>query len=892
MCFLDFTTVWITEYYAKTSSTILVSDGIYNLPGYKLFRADRETFAGGSCIYVRNGLKCRVIKKSAVGDAMEYIFLEMYMSGKHKVLIGNVYRPNNRIPITEVVSVVNDISVPFSDIIISGDFNCNLFNDNTLSEAFQVLGLFPTNTHVPTHYNNSSNSLLDVIFVNQMSKIKLYDQLSAPMFSRHDLLYIIYDCDFTIQPQTISFRDFRNIDYDVLKDFICNVSWDTLYDTPEVDDQVEFFETKLNEIFDMCAPLKTKIVTNNEKPWFSNHIRNIMRKRDAYYSRWRRYKIPQLYESFRFWRCVVAKEIRIAKSRFYKEKFSKAINCRAKWKEIRKIGIGLKDNSNPQDDIDLDSLNMKFIGGDVMSNSRNVYRDYCCVRKENYFSFRCVSEEEVLSAVLSIKSNSEGDDGINPKLFKIVLPVLLPYVTYLYNTALMKSVFPSAWKKAKILPVPKTDNDFRPIAILPYLSKVLERLMYQQMTKYIEDNGLIFDRQSGFMKNRSCVTALIDVTDDLRANMDEREHSFLILLDHSKAFDTVDHSILLTKLDRIFNFSSSACRLLYSYVDNRSQRVHSHGKVSETLVLKRGVPQGSILGPLLFCLYINDLPDILDNSKMHIYADDVQLYRSSHVSEINECVRKINSDLVKINNWAEVNKLCINPRKSKCIYIRKSDVDDNIQGLYIDNTLIDYTSSTMNLGICFNEKLTWSNHIAKVSGKVHAMLRNLWAVQQPTPLDIRMLLAKTYLIPTLLYGSEIFHNCDIIDLQRLKITFNNICSLMMSYLSDRAQKVVVSGLEYRLKAVSMGVPQGSVLGPLLFSIFINDVFSVCKYSRTHAYADDILLYITKEALAIENTVRMLNEDLQLVWDWANSNDTILIRIISRYSNLVAQICNM
>ncbi|XP_075149680.1 uncharacterized protein LOC142223709 [Haematobia irritans] len=677
-----------------------LQDGIYNLPGYKLFRADRETFAGGSCIYVRNGLKCRVIKKSAVGDAMEYIFLEMYMSGKHKVLIGNVYRPNNRIPITEVVSVVNDISVPFSDIIISGDFNCNLFNDNTLSEAFQVLGLFPTNTHVPTHYNNSSNSLLDVIFVNQMSKIKLYDQLSAPMFSRHDLLYIIYDCDFTIQPQTISFRDFRNIDYDILKDFICNVSWDTLYDTPEVDDQVEFFETKLNEIFDMCAPLKTKIVTNNEKPWFSNHIRNIIRKRDAYYSRWRRYKIPQLYESFRFWRCVVAKEIRIAKSRFYKEKFSKAINCRAKWKEIRKIGIGLKDNSNPQDDIDLDSLNMKFIGGDVMSNSRNVYRDYCCVRKENDFSFQCVSEEEVLSAVLSIKSNSEGDDGINPKLFKIVLPVLLPY----------KGVH------------------------------VLEKLMYQQMIKYIEDNGLIFDRQSGFMKNRSCVTALIDVTDDLRANMDEREHSFLILLDHN----------------------------------NRSQRVHSHGKVSETLVLKRGVPQ--------------------DNSKMHIYADDVQLYRSSHVSEINECVRKINSDLVKINNWAEVNKLCINPRKSKCIYIRKSDVDDNIQGLYIDNTLIDYTSSTMNLGICFNEKLTWSNHITKVSGKVHAMLRNLWAVQQSTPLDIRMLLAKTYLIPTLLYGSEIFHNCDIIDLQRLKITFNNIAR----YIFNLKRRDRISNCSYQI----------------------------------------------------------------------------------------------
>lgn len=776
-----------------------VNDSIYNLPGYSLYRADRESNAGGACVYIRNNIKCKLKLKSDYSSPIEFIFLEVNTEYKDTILLGSVYRPNRYVPLDSLISSVNSLSAMYSDVIIAGDFNSNIMVESLLTDEFLALGLQPTNTNTPTHYHRTSNSLLDIFLVNSESKVILYDQLSASMFSNHDLIFMSYDTNVDTNENSIRYRDFNNINYSLVNELVDTVQWESMYEIESVDEQTEFLQSNINELYEVCVPLKTKILRYNQQPWFNDDIKRAISYRNSAYKRWKRYKTSSLHELFKSARRNVVNLIHRSKRAFYRIKFANAIDNKTKWKEIRNIGIGKRNVNIINADINVNQLNQIFIGDSITDNGSSGYSDYSYVRVENEFGFRCVEQDEVFKSLMSIKSNAVGLDGIDPKFLKIILAKVLPYISYLFNSVLTKSVFPNAWKTAKILPVIKSNNEYRPISILSFLAKALEKLIYSQMIEYLYPNGLLSNRQSGFRKHRSCITALTDVVEDLRSSLEENMVSFLVLLDHSKAFDTVNHNNLIIKLEKLFYFSQPACKLIASYIKGRKQAVYVNNDISDALDINRGVPQGSILGPLLFCIYVNDLPDVIHHSKIQIYADDVQLYLSSLTANIDNCIHDITDDLQAISIWANANGLCINPTKSKFLYISKRrQVPDTELSLRINNSNIKCVKSCANLGIIFNNELSWSNHINITAGKVHGMLRNLWAVQSSTPIQIRMLLVKTYLIPTLLYGCEIFSNCDSTDFRKLQVTFNNITRYVFSKRrSDR-----ISAFSYQIYNMS------------------------------------------------------------------------------------------
>lgn len=232
--------------------------------------------------------------------------------------------------------------------------------------------------------------------------------------------------------------------------------------------------------------------------------------------------------------------------------------------------------------------------------------------------------------------------------------------------------------------------------------------------------------------------------------------NILVLLDFSKAFDNVDHNLLIHKLSSL-GFDRTTCHLLWSYLNGRRQYVVQSVDASSDGKLMKGVPQGSVMGPLLFSLYINDLPSKVKFSKCHLFADDVQLHASGIVSEIDDLISGVNLDLSVIHKWALENKLTLNPKKSQCIFIHRTNIHtSSLSSLYLGGEEVMRCTSVKNLGVHFDEKLSWSVHVSNVCSKVRSSLRRLWMIAWALPIDTKLMMVKTLLVPYFTYGCRVF----------------------------------------------------------------------------------------------------------------------------------------
>lgn len=752
-------------------------DSLFSLDNYQLFRADRGTLGGGVAMYIRKGISCKVKMKSNFGDSLEFIFVEI-SNGTEKLLIGTVYRPNNRTNYDILLEKLDLLCLDYTSIILCGDFNCNVLSDNSIASEMQYQGLNLVNSIYPTHYSHVSNSLIDLFFVSSLERTLLYDQLSAPMFSRHDLCFLTFDFKINKSSDIIYYRDFKNINFNSLHQDLLAIDWDSIFYILSVDGQLEFLQNNVNKLFSKYVPLRTKIIKNLQCPWIDNEVIKLMDLRNIAFARWKRFKIPEFRRVYTNLRNSVTATIRLKKKSYLKYKFDNALNSRQTWKQIHSLGLGKqRTNIDENGAIDVEQLNSNFINYQSPEPNYDLYnRPYPSTNLPiSSLEFTSVTQLDVLQNINKIKSNAIGSDDVNPKFLKIIIPYILPYITHVFNSIITKSYFPKSWKIARIIPTPKNTTEYRPIAILPFLSKAFERIINYQIMCHIRANNLMSKFQSGFREKHSCITALQKVSEDLRSNLDSNKVSFLVLLDHSKAFDTVDHKILCSKLQNLFNFSSTSGKLVNSYLSLRFQFVSVGDRRSALLPVNRGVPQGSVLGPLLYSLYSNDLPTRVQHSNIHMYADDVQVYISSPTTEIRDCILHLNADLAIVNSWAKSNGLNLNPSKSKCVVISRQPITlpEDIP-VKISDSLVNIVCTARNLGVVFDNKLSWSDHIKSVIGRSQALLRNLYVLQKYTPIKIRLLLAKSFLVPTLLYGCELFSSCkkDLFD--RLKVAFNNI----------------------------------------------------------------------------------------------------------------------
>ncbi|XP_059061639.1 uncharacterized protein LOC131854532 [Achroia grisella] len=611
-----------------------------------------------------------------------------------------------------------------------GDFNtCLLKNDSRANRLQSVvnacnLHILPLNA---THFFPSCNpSLLDLILVSSPDLVANFGQLPADGFSFHNLIYLSYKIrPPKIKRKILMQRNFGAIDMDCLRKDASECSWSTLGTLSDVNDQVERFNKLITDLYNKHAPVRPVRVKHLPAPWLTDEIKTMILKKNKAKSKFRS-DPDRCRNDYISARNLCNRMCREAQRRHIHKSVENGDPAKV-WKFLKSLGVGKKSNDNPVT-MDIECLNQHFCSSPaiditVKSNTlRNL--SFLSTPDCSPFFFDQLTDCDVEKSLLSISSNAVGSDSVSRNMILPILDILLPSITLLFNKSLSSGVFPSNWKDAFIIPLPKKNiptsfADYRPISILPFLSKALERLVQLRLNSFLTRHSLLNPLQSGFRPGHSTTTAVVKITDDIRLGMENSQLTVLTLLDFSNAFNTVDFDILLGLLSSL-NISPTAIDWFRSYLLGRRQRIRIDDALSSWCLTSAGVPQGGVLSPLLFALFISSITSKLQSS-YHLYADDLQIYTQAGLVDLTQAISTINDDLRRLSVWSESYGLVVNPSKTQAIiigsprYISQISWND-LPPVVFDGVLIEYRKSVKNLGIVFDRTLSWSHQVSEVRG--------------------------------------------------------------------------------------------------------------------------------------------------------------------------------
>ena len=756
-----------------------------NIDGYTSHHAFRAAGSrgGGISVLCKKKNQTSQLLHSECSEHIESCIVKVKFNYTNVIIVG-IYRPPSG-SIDVFCSKIENILRSFDGgdlVIVSGDININLTdvhsNQTTqFTSMMYSLHYLPT-IDQPTRFGNTESnthslSTLDHIWVNQILPLQAgiiyYDATD------HCPTFLKFYCHKTNQPEskTITFRPFSEQNMERLMTEIRQTDWNAIIGDPvaDLDRSCDSFTNYLNNLYTKNFPTKKKTISFKRisKPWINSEIKKLINLKSEYYKLYRENSISSTTNNQI--KNKVNKIVKKCKDQYYLNLFNtyrkntkkswdliqSLIGCQNRREVIQKLVI---DDNTYTDPTDIAEKFIQYFG--------NIATDLDSKLPSNDLSplhyISPISNSLFLNPITPIQcsliirklKNTKSDINVMPvRIFSALHSQLSNPLSLLINTSFSLGYFPKSLKLARITPVHKqgpkeNPSNYRPISSLPYLSKVFEKSMTNNLISFLDKFSIISKSQFGFQKNISTSDALVHLTELIYKSLDHKKHHISILIDLKKAFDTMNHNILLRKLE-LYGIRHLPLMWIESYLRDRPSCVGLGGaNISNINISNIGIPQGSIIGPILFLIYINDLPNISTNINTTLFADDTTISISDN--SFNDLIQKTNTELAKIHDWTISNRLTINVDKTETLLFTNRPNDNNGNCIQLNETDINFTPSCKFLGTFIDNKLTFSKHINHILGKLSRGAGILYKIKDQLPTRARINYYYGMLYPFLSYN--------------------------------------------------------------------------------------------------------------------------------------------
>ena len=875
-------------------------------------------------VYVHQDLNTKV-RDDLMNETFNSIWIECGLPRQKKILVCNIYRqwqlPNQGNDKTSaLVTSQLERFITFLDqweraiatgreICVLGDFNLNFLNfrrpnlpvnsqcarlrplvrellDRIVPHGFvQVVEVFTRS------WPNQDPSGLDHFWTNRPEKLS---QVQAQWCGGSDHKIIFATRYTTVQitkPRLVRKRSFKNFDPQKFLEAVQKISWWPVYsECFDCERAANIFTLKLNEILDEMAPIRTFQIRTKYIPWMSQSTKDLIEERNQAQRKACNTNNEEDWREYRSIRNKVTGILRVEKSQWRQKKLVQfGGDSSTIWKNVKHwlgwttggpptqlISEG-SSFSKPKDLVKI--MNDFFINkvkllrqnlprntGDPLVLTRRLMRKRQCS-----FQFRSVHPDEIKKIIKNLKnSKSCGTDNIDTYIIKLASEELTPVITHIINLSLTQPHFPGLWKTAKTIPLHKRNEkvypqNFRPVSLLPICSKILERAVFLQIIDYVESNSLLHPFHHGFRAMHNTSTALIEMMDVWLEALDNENITAVIMLDLSAAFDVVDYSLLLEKL-KIYGFQEKEVAWMCSYLTGRKQQVYIDGHLSEPADLEAGVPQGSILGPLLYIIFTNDLPEVIHNhlslndtffnldckscGSICCFADDSSLSISGKdAGDINE---KISDKFQMVSQYMSQNKLVLNSDKTHLLVMatRNQHRRHENYGIVLDTgkEVIEPIDNEKLLGFRISNDFKFNKHVRdhekSMSSILQARLNALRKVSTSASFKVRKMIAEGIIMSNIMYVITVYGACDEYLLNLLQVIQNNA-----------ARCVTRLGWNARVSELLLQCGWLSVR-QLVYYHTILQVYKVRKYGRpTYIYRKISEEFNQRTRLAVGNGIR-------------------------------------